>query len=50
MLILNARLCFDNVTSNSYSSMRVGHYLRVAWLLTELVENFVFPRKANSNK
>ena len=23
--------------------MRVGHYLRVAWLLTELGENSVFP-------
>ena len=25
--------------------MRVGHYLRVAWLLTELGENSVFPRE-----
>ena len=24
--------------------MRVGHYLRVAWLLTELGESSVFPR------
>ena len=26
-------------------SMRMGHYLRVAWLLTELGENSVFPRR-----